>query len=225
MHRILPCREYGVLMDSADLAAMRHEYEAPGLTEEAAGEDPVSLFQRWLDDAVTAGVGEPNAMVVATATATGRPSARVVLLKGLSDAGAVFFTNYQSRKGEELAENPYAAAVLPWHDMQRQVRVEGPVERVSAEESDAYFARRPEGSRIGSAASPQSRPVTGRDELDRLWNEAVNERRGDARPDHWGGFRIGLDVVEFWQGGRDRFHDRIRFRRDGSGWIKDRLAP
>lgn len=212
-------------MDSAELAAMRHEYEVPGLTEEAAGEDPIALFERWLADAVEAGLEEPNAMVVATATADGRPSARTLLLKGLSSDGAVFYTNYQSRKGRELAENPYASAVFPWHAMQRQVRLEGRVERVSAAESDAYFARRPEGSRIGSAASPQSQPVSGREELERLWAATVESGRGEVRPDHWGGYRIDLETIEFWQGGRDRFHDRIRFRRDGSGWIRDRLAP
>ncbi|RLV55091.1 pyridoxamine 5'-phosphate oxidase [Aeromicrobium phragmitis] len=212
-------------MDSNDLAAMRHEYEAGGLSEEEAGDDPYRLFDRWMVDAMTSGLHEPNAMVLATATADGRPSVRTVLLKGLDDRGAMFYTNYESRKGRELAENPRAAVVMPWHPLQRQVRFEGVVTKADPLESDAYFMARPEGGRISAAASPQSQPVAGRSELERLWAKAQERGAGDQRPEHWGGYRIVIDTFEFWQGRRNRFHDRIRFRLDGDRWLRDRLAP
>lgn len=211
-------------MDSADFRALRHEYEAAGLSEEDAGEDPVALFERWLGEAIAAGLDEPNAMVLATATPEGAPSVRTVLLKQLDERGLVFFTGYTSRKGRELAVNPRAALVMPWHPLQRQIRVEGPVERVDTATSDAYFATRPLGSRLAAIASPQSEPVDGREELDRRYAEV--ERSGDRdRPETWGGYRIGWETVEFWQGRRNRFHDRVRFRREGAGWARDRLAP
>ncbi len=212
---------------------MRIEYSAKGLDESAAGADPVALFGRWFDEVVDSGVVEANAMALATAAADGAPSVRLVLLKGFDARGLVFFTNYESRKGTELATNPRAAAVLLWHPLQRQVRVEGPVTQLSAEDSDAYFASRPRGAQLGAMASPQSKPIADRDALEGLYERAAAEC-GDQvvpRPSHWGGYRIGFEVIEFWQGRSNRVHDRIRFRRDNdvestsAGWQRDRLAP
>ncbi|MFO6452732.1 MULTISPECIES: pyridoxamine 5'-phosphate oxidase [unclassified Aeromicrobium] len=210
---------------SDELARMRTEYARVGLDEDTAGDDPVALAQTWISEAVAAGVHEPNAMALATATAAGEPSVRIVLLKGFDAAGAVFFTNYDSRKGRELAENPRAAAVLLWHPLHRQLRIEGAVTRIQAHESDAYFAARPEGARISAAASPQSQVVEGRDELDRRWHEAERGGAADRRPEGWGGYRIAPEVLEFWHGRENRLHDRIRFTRDGDAWARDRLAP
>jgi pyridoxamine 5'-phosphate oxidase len=214
-------------MESPDLAALRAEYAREGLDEADAGDDPVALFGRWLDDAVAAGVNESNAMALATADAAGRPSVRIVLLKGFDDAGAVFYTNYASRKGEELAANPWASAVLLWHPLQRQVRIEGRVERLEPAESDAYFASRPRGAQIGAAASHQSRPIGDRAQLEAKVAEVARrfEGRDVERPDEWGGFRLTLDAVEFWQGRADRVHDRLRFARDGDRWSRERLQP
>ena len=218
-------------MESPELAAMRAEYSSAGLDETDAGDDPVALLSRWIADAVRAyeqvSVGEPNAMAVATATPDGDPSVRMVLLKGFDVDGLVFHTHHDSRKGRELAENPRAAAVLYWHPLQRQVRVEGPVSVVSAAESDAYFVTRPRGGQIGATASQQSEAIADRAALERRFAE-VEAAVGDGpigRPDHWGGFRIGLDVVEFWQGRPDRLHDRLRFSRDGADWLRERLQP
>jgi pyridoxamine 5'-phosphate oxidase len=218
-------------MESPELAAMRAEYSSAGLDETDAGDDPVALLTRWISDAVRAygqvSLGEPNAMAVATATSDGVPSVRMVLLKGFDADGLVFHTHHASRKGRELAENPRAAAVLYWHPLQRQVRVEGPVTVVSAAESDAYFATRPRGGQIGATASQQSEPIADRGALDRRFAE-VEAAIGDGaigRPDHWGGFRIGLDVVEFWQGRPDRLHDRLRFTGSSQGWVRERLQP
>lgn len=206
---------------------MRHEYADAGLDESDVGHDPVALFKRWLAEAVAAGVHEPNAMALATATAEGRPSSRIVLLKGFDAAGLVFFTGYESRKGRELEANPHAAATLLWHPLQRQVRVEGRVTRVAPAESDAYFAARPRGSQISAAASPQSQPIVDRSILDhrRAEVERMFEGHDVVRPAIWGGYRIALDVVEFWQGRSSRFHDRLRFERDGDTWSRERLAP
>ncbi|HWV27973.1 MAG TPA: pyridoxamine 5'-phosphate oxidase [Aeromicrobium sp.] len=212
-------------MQNRDLASMRTEYAAVGLDEATAGSDPYDLFDRWLEQAVAAGLAEPNAMALATATVDGVPSVRIVLLKGLDESGAVFHTNYDSRKGVELAQNPRAAAVLLWHDLARQVRLEGTVERVSAAESDAYFATRPEGGRISAAASPQSQVVADRAELERRWQQAAVGPDAGARPVNWGGLRLVIDSFEFWQGRPDRLHDRIRFTRVPQGWRRDRLAP
>lgn len=212
-------------MASDDLSRMRTEYARTGLDEAGAGDDPVALAQTWLAEAVAAGVHEPNAMALATATAAGEPSVRIVLLKGLDADGAVFFTNYESRKGHELAENPRAAAVLLWHPLHRQVRIEGPVVRLAPEESDAYFLARPEGARISAASSPQSQVVEGRAELERRWSEAQEAGAATRRPAGWGGYRIVPEVVEFWHGRENRLHDRIRFVRTATGWTRDRLAP
>jgi len=215
-------------METPDLARMRSEYARDGLDETAAGDDPVALFTRWLDDAVAAGVHEPNAMALATATPDGRPSSRIVLLKGFDAAGLVFFTGYDSRKGRELADNPFAAATMLWHPLQRQVRVEGRVTQVSAAESDAYFASRPRGSQIGAVASPQSQPIDDRDVLDERVAEvdAQFDGRDVERPPTWGGYRIAIDSIEFWQGRVGRLHDRLRYTRPlGDVWARERLAP
>lgn len=214
-------------MESPDLAALRAEYAREGLEEADAGTDPVDLFAQWLDVAVTAGIHEPNAMALATADASGRPSVRIVLLKGFDAAGAVFYTNYDSRKGRELVVNPWASAVLLWHQLQRQVRIEGRVERVEPERSDAYFASRPRGAQIGAVASKQSRSVGDREVLETQVAdvERTFDGRDVERPEHWGGYRITLDAVEFWQGRADRVHDRLRFTRVGDGWSRERLQP
>ncbi len=206
---------------------MREVYAREGLDESAAGDDPLVLFGRWLDDAVTAQIHEPNAMALATSTPDGRPSVRIVLLKGLDESGMTFFTNYESRKGGELEANPRAAAALLWHPLQRQVRVEGPVARIATDKSDAYFHSRPHGSQLGALASPQSSVVADRAALDARY-EAAAETYGEGdvpRPDHWGGYRIELQSIEFWQGRESRLHDRLRFVRSGSGWTRERLAP
>lgn len=214
-------------MESPELAALRAEYAREGLDETDAGADPVALFGRWLDNAVAAGIHEPNAMALATADESGRPSVRTVLLKGFDDAGAVFYTNYDSRKARELAVNPWASAVLLWRELQRQVRIEGRVGRVDPAQSDAYFGSRPRGAQIGAVASQQSRPIENREALEAQVADAeqVFDGRDVERPEQWGGFRIALDVMEFWQGRPDRIHDRLRFARVGDGWSRERLQP
>lgn len=214
-------------MESPDLARMRSEYAREGLTDDAAGDNPVGLFSRWLGDAVAAELQEPNAMALATATPDGRPSSRIVLLKGFDARGLVFFTSYDSRKGHELAANPRAAATMLWHPLQRQVRVEGAVSRLAPEESDAYFVSRPRGSQIGAVASPQSRTISSRDALERRVAEVerVFDGRDVERPHAWGGYRIAIESIEFWQGRADRLHDRLRFTRVPGGWQRERLAP
>ncbi len=213
-------------MESSDLAALRLEYTARGLTEEDAGDDPLVLLRQWISEAVAAGIDEPNAMALATADNRGRPSVRIVLLKGLDLDGAVFYTNLASRKGRELSENPWASAVLLWRPLERQVRIEGPVAPVSDDEADRYFASRPRGAQIGAASSHQSEPIASREDLERQYAEAERASAGDlTRPASWGGFRLGFDSVEFWQGRPNRLHDRIRFVRGIAGWKRERLQP
>jgi pyridoxamine 5'-phosphate oxidase len=188
---------------------------------------PLQQLASWLEDAQAAALTQPDAMTLATASADGVPSARVVLLRGLDDRGAVFYTNAESRKGRELLENPRAALVFHWEPLGRQVRLEGHVERVDDEESDAYFASRPLPSRLGAWASDQSRPIESREALMASYAEAA-ARFGDGpvpRPPHWYGFRVVPDAVEFWEHGAHRLHDRIRYTRAGAGWIAERLAP
>lgn len=215
-------------MDVDRIAELRIEYETAGIDEEVLGDDPVAAFQRWFDDAADAGVEQPNTFVLATADTEGRPSARALLMKDLSaEGGLVFYTNRASRKGGELAVNPRAAGCFVWLPLHRQVRIEGPVTIVSDEESDAYFASRPPGSRLAAAASPQSRVVAGRADLEARY-DALEENHPDAdvpRPPTWGGYRLMPEVFEFWQGRPNRFHDRIRYRRSSGGWETDRLAP
>lgn len=213
------------------LAALREEYSLGGLHESDLAADPIEMLGRWLDDAICSGLHDPSAMAVSTVSATGRPSSRIVLLKGLSAAGLVFYTNYSSRKGEELAARPFAAAVFPWHALQRQARVEGAVVKVEDEESDAYFAGRPRPSQLSAWASPQSQVVESRERLDARYAEVAARFEGAPvpRPPYWGGYRIVPDVVEFWQGRRGRLHDRFRYTpvpsRPERPWLAERLAP
>lgn len=224
----LPSRgvSYVGLVDDIDLTGLRREYAAAGLDEAAAGDDPIALFERWLGEAIDSGMYEPNAMALATATPDGSPSVRIVLLKGFDADGARFYTNYESRKGDEIEANPRAACTMLWHVIQRQVRIEGSIARTRPADSDAYFASRPRGSRLGAVASPQSRAVRDRDELDRRYADAEAANPDEVvRPAYWGGYVLRPDMMEFWHGRESRMHDRIRFRRAPSGWRRDRLAP
>jgi pyridoxamine 5'-phosphate oxidase len=214
-------------MESPDLPRMRMEYAREGLDEQTAGDDPVALFKGWLGDALAAGMHEPNAMALATSTPDGWPSVRIVLLKGVDERGLVFFSGYESRKGYELAANPRAAAAMLWHPLQRQVRVEGSVTRLDDAESDAYFASRPRGAQIGAVASPQSSVIASRGVLEQRVAEVEQVFDGTevVRPPIWGGYRIALGSVEFWQGRENRLHDRLLYLRDGDAWRRQRLAP
>jgi pyridoxamine 5'-phosphate oxidase len=210
----------------ADIAALRKSYERAELDEAASDANPLQQFDKWLREAIAAQVPEPNAMTLATASAEGRPSTRVVLIKGYDARGIVWFTNYDSRKGRELAANPHAALQFHWVELERVVRIEGRVEVVSAEESDAYYATRPLDSRLGAWASPQSQVIGSRTVL--VANAAkVAARHGlhPPRPPHWGGYRLVPEAWEFWQGRKSRLHDRLRYRLEGSAWVRERLAP
>jgi pyridoxamine 5'-phosphate oxidase len=208
------------------LAALRKSYERAELDESASDPDPLRQFERWLAEAIEAQLPEPNAMTLATVGAAGRPSTRVVLIKGCDARGLVWYTNYDSRKGRELAAHPFAALQFHWVELERVVRIEGAVEKVAASESDAYFASRPLDSRIGAWASPQSQVIASRGVL-----VAAAARYGaqfllaPPRPPHWGGYRLVPDRWEFWQGRRSRLHDRLRYRLDRGAWIRERLAP
>ena len=207
---------------------LRRDYMFAGLSEADADADPFRQFQRWFDEASAAGILEPNAMTLATATPDGVPSARMVLLKGFDARGFTFFTNYESRKGGELASNPRAALVFFWVDLARQVRIEGTVERVSEEESTTYFQSRPQGSQLSAATSRQSAVIADRATLERAVAQAA-QRYADQqipRPDFWGGFRVVPTTIEFWQGRPNRLHDRLRYRRAiDDAWRVERLSP
>ncbi len=210
-----------------NVADLRKEYTRAGLAESDVDPEPVEQFRRWFDEALAAGLHEPNAMIVATASPDGLPSARVVLLKGFDRRGFVFYTNYEGRKGRELEENPRAALLFYWGELERQVRIEGIASRVSGEESDAYYAGRPRGSRLGALASEQSRVVESREVLEgRIRNlEAEYEGRDVPRPAFWGGYRVEPEAMEFWQGRENRLHDRLVYRRGEMGWKMERLQP
>jgi pyridoxamine 5'-phosphate oxidase len=209
-----------------NIADLRKSYEKAELNEHASHADPLQQFDQWLTEAIASEVPEPNAMTVATVASNLRPSTRVVLIKGYDAQGIVWYTNYDSQKGQELAGNPYAALQFHWVELERVVRIEGLVEKVSAGESDAYFHTRPLDSRIGAWASPQSQVIA-----DRMVLVTAAAKFGakfmlnPPRPPHWGGYRLKPDTWQFWQGRKSRLHDRLRYRLDGAAWVRERLAP
>lgn len=211
-----------------DIASIRINYSRQALTEESVSNDPLDQFKVWLNEAILSEVLEPTALVLSTVSADGRPSARVVLLKEVSSDGFVFFTNYDSRKGQQLAERPLGAMTFFWAELERQVRVEGSIEKVAAEVSDAYFHSRPRGSQIGAWASPQSQEIQSREELEKSEAKYEQDFKGldvVPRPQHWGGYVLKPERIEFWQGRPNRLHDRIVFERADGQWTRKRLAP
>ncbi len=208
------------------IAALRKSYERAELSEDASQADPLQQFDQWLGEAIAAEIPEPNAMTLATVGSDLRPSTRIVLVKGYDARGIVWYTNYDSRKGKELAGNPFAALQFHWVELERVVRIEGRVEKTSAEESDTYFHSRPLDSRIGAWASPQSEVIAGRGVL--VANAAKYGAQfmlNPPRPPHWGGYRLVPEQWQFWQGRKSRLHDRLRYTRQGDGWLRERLAP
>jgi pyridoxamine 5'-phosphate oxidase len=208
-----------------NLRDLRQDYSGTELLEKNCPPDPLELFRTWFQESLEGIGGDVNAMVLATADAEGRPASRVVLLKEL-DHGFVWFTNYGSAKASDLEKNPHAALTFWWEFFSRQVRVQGRVEKVSATESDAYFQSRPAGSRAGAIASVQSSIISGREELDRRYQELISKPESELqRPENWGGYRLIPEIIEFWQGRESRMHDRIRYRLEENVWVKERLSP
>jgi pyridoxamine 5'-phosphate oxidase len=215
-------------MDQKDIQNLRQDYRASTLLEAGTKADPIKQFEAWFNEAVAAQVLEPNAMTLATATSDGRPSARIVLLKGYDNDGFSFYTNYLSRKGKELAKNPHASLLFFWGELERQVRIEGTIEKLSREQSEAYFHSRPHGSQLGALASPQSQEIAGREVLETKYTqlEAEYEGKDVPKPGFWGGYILKPQLVEFWQGRSSRLHDRILYKKaDKKTWKKVRLAP
>lgn len=209
-----------------NIADIRQEYLLAALDEATVGKDPLAFFKKWFDDAVSSEVGEANAMTLATVDKERQPHARIVLLKGLEQDGFVFYTNYDSDKGHQIADNPRASIVFFWKELERQVRIEGRLEKTSAAESDQYFHSRPKGSQLGAWSSPQSKKIVSRDILEEHFNEFQQKYPDNVpRPEHWGGYRLMPHKIEFWQGRGNRMHDRIVFEKLGDIWDKYRVAP
>ena len=209
------------------ISSIRKDYQLQSLSEKDVKQDPFAQFTQWWDEAVASEIIEVNAMTLSTVTAEGRPSARIVLLKGFDTNGFVFFTNYESNKGQQLTANPFASLVFFWKELERQVRIEGTVVKVSDQESDDYFHSRPQGSQLGAIASPQSRIIEGRSIIEKNLESLQEKYQGSVipRPSHWGGYRVVPDTIEFWQGRSSRLHDRIKYIKEVSAWKIVRLAP
>jgi pyridoxamine 5'-phosphate oxidase len=215
-------------MNQQEIQNLRQDYSASTLSENSTKGDPIKQFEQWFNEAVEAKLHEPNAMTLSTATINGKPSARIVLLKGFNSHGFIFYTNYLSRKGKEMAKNPHAALTFFWGGLERQVRIEGTIEKVSKEDSEKYFHSRPKGSQVGAVVSPQSQEIESRDVLEQKWNqlEAEYADKEVPKPSYWGGYILNPQLVEFWQGRPSRMHDRILYKKtDKKTWKKVRLAP
>jgi pyridoxamine-phosphate oxidase len=215
-------------MNQKDIQDIRSEYLSASLSEKDTHNDPIKQFEKWFNEALEAEVQEPTAMTLATATSDGRPSARIVLLKGFDNNGFVFYTNYLSRKGKEIAKNPLGALLFFWETLERQVRIEGVIEKVSREDSEKYFQTRPRASQLGAIASPQSQEIADREILEKKYGEAEAEYadKDILKPSYWGGYVLKPRLVEFWQGRESRLHDRILYKKiDNQNWKKVRLAP
>lgn len=215
-------------MNQQEIQDLRQDYTAATLSEKDTKASPVSQFEQWFNEALAAKLHEPNAMTLATATTNGKPSARIVLLKGFNEHGFIFYTNYLSRKGKEITKNPQGALTFFWGELERQVRIEGTIEKLSKEDSERYFHSRPKGSQIGAVVSPQSQEIDGRETLEKKWSELETEYEGKEvpKPSFWGGYILNPQMVEFWQGRSSRLHDRILYKKvDKKSWKKVRLAP